>query len=127
GDGDKRLDLVVAPIFGREARPPDYTSPARLQFFRARPDPEKNGWIGEIVADRRVIHAIEVIDADGDGRSDILTASNSGVDLFRGRASGSLSLSDGAPGDAPKCGSSEVHLGRLADGRRLLATIEPWH
>jgi hypothetical protein len=126
-DGDKRLDLVVAPIFGREARPPDYASPARLQFFRARPDPAKTRWIGEVVADRPVIHAIEVVDADGDGRSDILTASNFGVDLFRRRASESLSLSDGAPGKEPKCGSSEVHLGRLADGRRLLATIEPWH
>src|SRR6516225_490764 len=32
-DGDKRLDLVVAPIFGREARPPDFASPAHLQVF----------------------------------------------------------------------------------------------
>jgi hypothetical protein len=74
-----------------------------------------------------VIHAIEVIDANGDGLSDILTASNAGVDLFRGRSHEPLSLSPGAQGQAPRRGSSEVHLGRLADGRRFLATIEPWH
>ena len=33
----------------------------------------------------------------------------------------------GAPGSAPKRGSSEVHLGKLADGRLFLATIDPWH
>jgi hypothetical protein len=33
----------------------------------------------------------------------------------------------GAPGDAPKKGASEVHCGRLKDGRRFLATVEPWH
>src|SRR5262249_17836348 len=79
------------------------------------------------MASRPVIHAIEVIDANGDGCSDILTASNEGVDLFRGKSGGSLSLTPGAPGPAPKRGSSEVHIGRLADGRRFLATIEPWH
>jgi hypothetical protein len=126
-DGDKRLDLVVAPIFGREARPPDYASPARLQVFSTGGDPGRSKWTGTVVADRRVIHAIEVIDANGDGLSDILTASNAGVDLFRGRSHEPLSLTAGAPGQAPKRGSSEVHLGRLEDGRRFLATIEPWH
>ena len=37
------------------------------------------------------------------------------------------SLVPGAPGDAPKKGASEVHVGRLKDGRRFLATVEPWH
>jgi hypothetical protein len=126
-DGDKRLDLVVAPIFGRAARPPAYDSPARLQVFSTRDDPEHKKWTGTVVGTRRVIHAIEVIDADGDGHSDILTASNEGVDLFRVKSSEPLSLTRGARGNAPRCGSSEVHLGRLSDGRRFLATIEPWH
>jgi FG-GAP-like repeat len=126
-DGDKRLDLVVAPIFGRDARPPDYAGPARLQVFLTEGNPGRERWISSVVANRPVIHAIEVIDADGDGVSDILTASNEGVDLFRGKSGAPLSLTPGAPGRAPKSGSSEVHLGRLADGRRFLATIEPWH
>ncbi len=67
-DGDSRLDLVVAPIFGREARPPDYAIPAQLQVFSTRDDPEHKKWTGTVVGTRRVIHAIEVIDVDGDGR-----------------------------------------------------------
>ncbi len=67
-DGDKRLDLVVAPIFGREARPPDYASPAQAPGVLDRDDPEHKKWTGTVVGTRRVIHAIEVIDADGDGR-----------------------------------------------------------
>ena len=38
-----------------------------------------------------------------------------------------VDLVAGAPGVAPKKGSSEVHLGRLKDGRKFLATVEPWH
>jgi hypothetical protein len=73
------------------------------------------------------MHAIEVIDADGDGIADILTADNGGVVLIRGNSSGFLTLTPGAAGPAPKRGTSEVHLGKLADGRKFLATIEPWH
>jgi hypothetical protein len=126
-NGDKRLDLVVAPIFGRDARPPDYASPARLQVFLTQGNPAQMRWSSSVVESRPVIHAIDVIDADGDGVSDILTASNAGVDLFRGKSRAPLSLSPGLAGEAPKHGSSEVHLGRLADGNRFLATIEPWH
>jgi hypothetical protein len=143
---DKRLDLVVAPIFGRDARPPEYTSPARLQVFLSAGKPGRERGIGNIIESLPVIHAIEVIDANGDGMSDILTASRMGVDLFwgwsgeptamtngppgearKGGIWGEVHLTDGAPGEATKRGSSEVHLGRLADGRRFLATIEPWH
>ena len=84
-DGDKRLDLVVAPLFGRDARPPDYASPARIRVFTTGDDPCNRSGAAAVVADRLVIHAIEVIDADGDGISDILTADNAGVDLFRAR------------------------------------------
>jgi hypothetical protein len=77
-----------------------------------------------------VVHAIEVKDVLGDGRSEILTADNLGVLRLRsGREAGWVAtpLIAGAPGSAPKRGASEVHLGRLADGRRFLATVEPWH
>ena len=88
-DGDRRPDLVVAPIFGREARPPDYKFPARLQVFLSGHGSASQGPLASgstVVAERRVIHAIEVIDADGDGVADILSASNEGVDLIRGKS-----------------------------------------
>ncbi len=127
-EGDGRLDLVVAPIFGRDARPPDFTDPARLQVFSTRQDPDHRKWASTVVGTRPVIHAIEVTAFDGGRRSQVLTASNLGVDrflLFKGV--GSVPLSPGLPGQAPKRGSSEVHLGRLADGKRFVATVEPWH
>ena len=75
-----------------------------------------------------------MIDLDGDGCSDVLGASNLGVTrtmcaaiAARCRCFEPQSLAPGAPGDAPKKGASEVHVGRLKDGRRFLATVEPWH
>jgi hypothetical protein len=126
-DGDGRLELVVAPIFGPGARPPTYASPARLTVFTAADSSSHTAWKGKVVAQRNVMHAIEVIDADGDGRSDILTADNGGVLLVQAKSGELIELIPGSPGNAPKRGSSEVHLGRLADGRRFLATIDPWH
>ncbi|MHB1558221.1 MAG: FG-GAP repeat domain-containing protein [Isosphaeraceae bacterium] len=127
-EGNGRLDLVVAPIFGREARPPDFTVPAKLQVFSTRQDPEHRKWTSTVVGARPVIHAIEVTSFGGVLRSQILTASNEGVSLFLlMEGTGPVPLSTGASGQAPKRGSSEVHLGRLADGKWFLATIEPWH
>ena len=40
-DGDGRLDLVVAPIFGPEAKPPTYDDPARLCVFDGDDDPQR--------------------------------------------------------------------------------------
>jgi hypothetical protein len=73
------------------------------------------------------MHAIEVIDCNGDGAADILTADNAGVMLLLSKAGSALTLTSGATGAAPKRGASEVHLGKLSDGRGFLATIEPWH
>ena len=131
-DGDKRAELVVAPIFGPAARPPLYADPARIQVFEPGRDPKAARWSGRGVHSRPVLHAIEVIDINGTGRADILTADNLGV-AWVGEQAGvrdawfARDLAPGAPGDAPKRGASEVHLGRLADGRRFLATVEPWH
>jgi hypothetical protein len=126
-DGDHKRDLVVAPIFGRDAQPPRFRGPAELQVFTRSTQSGPGTWHSRIVAQREVMHAIEVIDADGDGVSDILTADNEGVGLVRSKSTGAVILTPGAPGTAPKRGSSEVHLGTLADGRRFLATIDPWH
>jgi hypothetical protein len=126
-DGDQKLDLVVAPIFGRDAQPPRFQGPAELQVFTRSTQSGPGTWHSRVVARREVMHAIEVIDANGDGVRDILTADNGGVGLISGKSGEFLALTSGAPGTAPKRGSSEVHLGTLADGRKFLATIEPWH
>ncbi len=132
--GDGRPALVVAPIFNTEAKPPKYDGPARLFLHLPRTgrlDDDFEIMTHVVKEGHPVMHAIEVRDANGDGREDILTASNAGVTLVSFTArSGDWrfqQLVTGRKGEAPKQGSSEVHLGGRADGRKLLATIEPWH
>ncbi|SIO58714.1 Repeat domain-containing protein [Singulisphaera sp. GP187] len=80
-----------------------------------------------------VLHAIDVVDLMANGIYVVLGASNLGVTMHSVFAySGAAlyrteTLVPGAPGDAPKQGASEIHVGRLKDGRRFLATVEPWH
>jgi hypothetical protein len=137
-DGDGRLDLVVAPIFGPGAAPPAYEGDATLRVYHRAPGPEGGStWQAIDAGAFPVMHAIEVLDVDGDDRADILAATNAGVQLVRMTVPFAAAAEDwrwevrrlslGAPGEAPARGSSEVHLGRLKDGRRFLATIDPWH
>jgi hypothetical protein len=136
-DSDKQLDLVVAPIFGADAKPPAFQQdPARLKVFLTGADPRAGQWTSHPLSGRPVLHTIEV--QPDPLFATILTADNTGVGLRRvtGMLSSgteltllteSASLVPGAAGEPPKRGCSEVHLGRLKDGRRFLATIEPWH
>jgi hypothetical protein len=127
---DKRIDLVVAPIFGPEAKPPTYEDPARLIFFDGRENIKAGKTTGHLLAKRPVMHAIEVSDATKIGSSFILTADNLGVGMVIPVSPGRIEVIDlvsGATGNAPKQGCSEIHLGRLKDGTRFLATLEPWH
>jgi hypothetical protein len=123
-DGKDGLDLIVAPLFGPEAKPPTYQhAPATILFH-----PSQSGSVFEKLASYFVLHAIEVIDVTGDGRPDILAADNQGVQLisYGDGTWRTEALLAGAPGDAPKRGCSEVHLGQAA-GKRFIATVEPWH
>ncbi len=150
-NGDGRPELVDAPIVGFGARPPDFSVGAPLTWFEApegivRPrasgaKEEVEGWTPHLI-DRSltVVHGINVLDWDGDGRDEILTASFEGVHLFDSTGRGlelrwkktRLAAGDQSPkpgissGAAVRKGSSEIGVGKVA-GRRFLATLEPWH
>jgi hypothetical protein len=135
-DGDSRLDLVVAPIFGPRAKPPIYGDEASVVTFRPDGDPKNGTWHHHVIFKHPVIHAIEVRRIPvSKVRSVVLTADNQGVSILgeeialdgRSFTLSKRSLVPGAPGDPPKRGCSEIHLGMLGDGRTFLATIEPWH
>ncbi len=137
-DGDRRPELVVAPIFGARATPPRFDQEcAQLMVYFLKPDNGRVQWRGEKPSSTFcAMHAIDVIDRNGDGRSEILTASYDGVWELTHKAGTPEALGgdwhagplvDGAPGDSPKRGSSEIHVGGLKGGRQFLATIEPWH
>jgi len=128
-DGDKRPDLAVASIFGAAAKGPKFDQdPAKVVVLRPGADPRRGGWAAETVGARPVLHAINVLDFDGDGRSDILAANALGVEWW-GRKAGEDDWTGRtiAAGSGSGSGCSEVHVGRLADGSRFLATIDPWH
>lgn len=152
-DGDGRLELVDAPLLGRGAHAPDYAIGSHLSWF-TMPEEMQRGhssamdappaaWESHLIDDSlTVMHGVLIMDWDGDGRDEILTASFEGVHLFRstGRSPNlhwtktRLGAGDqprqSAPGEGGgrevHRGSSEIGVGEIG-GRRFLSTIEPWH
>lgn len=135
-DGDGKLDLIVAPIFGREASPPTYKDPARLIAYTTIDARDPSRWTRRPLTARPVTHAIEFHPTFGQIQHPVLLAAdNQGVTLIGpitdedlpDRPLAAFDLVPGAAGDQPKRGASEIHVGRYKDGRLFLATLEPWH
>jgi hypothetical protein len=133
GDGSPRL--VVTPLMGRGAtKAKNWMDgrPARVLAYRIPKDPAKDRWEEEVLDESlHVIHNFDAIPAllRRKGR-DLLTASYEGVSLFQTDGRGWHRTHIGAGNqDKPdeNRGSSEVKHGKLKDGTRLIATIEPWH
>src|SRR4051812_25532528 len=80
-DGDSKLDLVVAPIFGPKAKPPAYDDPALVTAFQPHGDTKSGMWrYRQSLVSHRVVHAIEVRPLPTTrGRTVVLTADNEGV------------------------------------------------
>jgi len=141
-DGDGRLELVVVPIVGAGSRPPDYSVPAQITWFQmpetlltghAETTGQKSTqWTPHLIDNTlTLVHGVHVMDWNGDGRDEILTASAQGVNLFesKGRdANLDWTRTLLTPGDQSERyhGASEIGVGKV-QGRRFLATIEPWH
>jgi Aldos-2-ulose dehydratase, beta-propeller domain/FG-GAP-like repeat len=142
-DGDGRLELVDVPIVGAGSRSPDYSVPAPITWFEmpemlltghaesARQ--QSNQWVPHLIDDSlNIVHGILVMDWNGDGRDEILTASAQGVNLFESKGRRAdlkwtrTLLTPGDQGPDRYHGSSEIGVGKIL-GRRFLATIEPWH
>jgi hypothetical protein len=142
-DGSGLVRLVDIPLLGYGAVEPEYKVPAPLTWFEM-PEIFRRGhasaaeappleWPSHLIDNSlTVVHGVNVLDWDGDGRDEILTASFEGVHLFHsaGRGAGltwtRTHLAEGDQQSSPKRGSSEIGVGSVG-GRRFLATIEPWH
>src|SRR5262249_44875635 len=86
------------------------------------------------VLDRQLnaMHNHWMVDLDGDGNVDAVTASQEGVSLIQRAANTKFArhkLAEGAPGpDEPqKRGAGEIKVGRLKSGALFIATVEPMH
>lgn len=124
-----RKVMVMAPMVGLKAEPPAYDVPTPVYLYRQ--GAASQGWKRELLSEelRGVVHSIYPVDFDGDGRQELLTASFLGLRLFTPAGDGvwrSRRIAGGTPEPCPRCGSSEVVLGRLGK-QRFLAAIEPWH
>ncbi len=122
-EGNGKKVLLVAPMVGRRY-PPAYDDAVPVYFYRP------GEWKRETlcIEPRGVLHAINPANWHGDARQQLLTACHLGLHRieFRNGVWAATLLAPGDPRPWPKCGSSEVYLGRLG-ADRFLAAIEPWH
>jgi hypothetical protein len=120
-DGDKKAELIVAPLHGKGAKGAEGPA-ARLLVFRPPAKPESEPWAMEVAGEANHIqHNFLSMNADGDPQEELVTAGHEGVMLWKRGKDGTWArtlIGEGSPG--------EVKLGRVA-GRRVLATVEPWH
>ena len=124
-DGSGKRVVINAALTGANAEAPDYRDNTPLVFYRP------GEWKRQVISTENsgVVHGIFVVDWDGDGRDEILTASFGGIHLFKLEKDGHWSRREIARGDPapwPKSGSSDVTVGKFGT-RRFLAAIEPWH
>src|SRR5207244_1325440 len=106
-------------------------SPLRVTAYRIPKDPTKDRWVPEVLDESlHVSHNFQPIDVPGSKRQDILTASYEGVNLLSMQAGKWTRTHFGAGNqDNPKGkrGASEIKQGKLKNGKKFIATIEPWH
>jgi hypothetical protein len=134
-DGDGKPELIVAPLMGRNSsQANNWTdgSPVRLLAYKIPKDPTRDRWVPEVLDESlHVVHNFWPVEAAGRKGVDILTASYEGVGLLARDEAGKWMRRPVGEGNQanPKSnrGSSEVKQGKLKNGRKFIATIEPWH
>jgi hypothetical protein len=129
-DGSGKLVVINAALTGAGATAPDSRDQTPLVYY------VPGEWKRRVISTENsgVVHGIFVTDWDGSGRDGILSASFTGIHLFRYTKDARWTRTEVAKGDPapwPKSGSSDIAVGHLGAGHlaktRFLAAIEPWH
>ncbi|GAA4429289.1 VCBS repeat-containing protein [Bremerella cremea] len=130
--GDERPELIVGPLFGPNTTAPHFAEqPVRLLALEIPEKPQTDPWPVHMIDNSlHVMHNFLPIDFTGNGKTDIISASYEGVHLHEQQEDGTWKKTQLGSGDqvsSPSRGASEVKVGKLANGDRYIATIEPWH
>ena len=131
GNGDK--ELINAPLIGAEALAPKYEDNVPLVYYQV-PSDRRGPWKRLLIDDTLsgVLHRVRVVQWDADPREELLTAGFDGITLHDPTGTGSevrwqnTLLSRGREPEPKTAGASDVAMGNL-NGRRMLASVEPWH
>jgi hypothetical protein len=132
-DGDGKPELLVVPLFGKGSSPKAnwMDAPLRVLAYRIPKNPERDRWVAETLNhDLHVAHNFWPIPAAAGKGKDILMASYEGVSLLsRGGGEWSSRKLGAGNQETPngKRGASEIKQGKLKNGRKFIATVEPWH
>jgi hypothetical protein len=132
GEGKPRL--IVVPLLGHDSTAKNHWmdgQPVRILSYKIPADPVHDRWPVEVLNQSlHVIHNFWPIPARHGKGMDILTASAEGVSLLS-HESGHWQIQRIGSGDQShpngSRGSSEVKMGKLKNGRPVIATIEPFH
>jgi hypothetical protein len=120
-DGDRKLELIVAPLHGKGTTTATGAA-ARLLVFRPPANPKTDAWPMEVAGEvNHLQHNFLPMNLDADAQEELVTASYEGLTAWKRGKDGTWTravIGEGSPG--------EVKLGRVG-GRRLLAAVEPWH
>jgi hypothetical protein len=133
-DGDGKVKLIVGPLMGRNSSQKNNWmdgEPVRLLAYAIPKDPTRDRWVPEVIDQSlHVVHNFAPIPAASGKGSDLLTASYEGVSIFT-HPGGKWTRQHLGEGNQANLkgnrGSSEIKQGKLKNGRRFIATIEPWH
>ena len=132
-DGNGEKELINAPLIGSEALAPKYEDNVPLVYYHVPRD--RNGtWKRLLIDDKLsgVLHRVRVVQWDADPREELLTAGFDGITLHDPTGTGTkvrwqnTRLARGREPEPKTAGASDVAMGNL-NGKRMLASVEPWH
>ena len=119
-DQDEQYRLVVKPLRGRGSVNGDGNGLRVLEYFMP-PNP-KDDWKYEVVCDfMHLSHNFHVVNWDDDAEEEMIIAGKEGVWHFDRREDGWSAT------QLTKNFAGEIRDGRLPNGKRFIATIEPMH
>lgn len=131
--GDDRKELVVAPLKGAGSTDKaGAENGVQLSAYKIPADPVKGPWERVVLTEQfHIMHNLFPVQWGLSQPQQLLIASYEGVNLLVPDANSTFKtypLGAGAPPRADgNRGSSEIRPGRLKDGRKILATVEPFH